>query len=483
MEKKILIFLFIGILIVPFLVSNTEVYASSAPGEKITVVTPVKIKTLDKMIKISEPNFDVTINGIIVNDINAVHKIICYNNIVYFPLDWIYSNWLGFDISMSENDEIIIDNTGEVNSFVSWGKQLADGVVDNLGIREIDGIISNEVIINGKVIDNTNEIYPLLKYFGGEVYFPLTWKWVVNEFGWSYVWDAQTGLTIHTKKDINTSDILLQTQILSEINELTYKKSAYVNAVVKSLETNESYYINLKKETLGIQEGLNRANFQLITDSYTNCYFESQPIADENSRNTIADENSRNTIDDKKNRNTIVVEGRDGVKYGVDGYRYRYTLEHEYKEKVSDISVNGKSYLDDIHIIAYKVENKGILSQENNIYQFLRNAGYIHEETPEYNLCDNLLKFEFLSGRNKVISFEKTMLYGSDEVYKIEYETNDRNYLNLKVNTWDENTYINQPKISTKKTAFVILKKGDISQIIINDGKFEYDMSITIYSR
>jgi len=465
MKKRLLIFLLIGILLVPFLVLNAEVYASSSPGEKVTVITPVKINTLDKIIKISQPNFDVTINGIIINYKNAVHPIICYNNIVYFPLDWIYSSWLGLDISMGENDEIIIDNTGKTNSFVSWRRELANDTVDNLEITEINGVITNKVIINGKVIDNTNETYPLLKYSGGEVYIPLTWKWVANEFGWSYAWDAQTGLTIHTKKDINTSDILLQTQILSEINEFTYKKSAYVNAVVKSLETNESYQINLKKETLGIQERLNRANSQLITDSYTNCYFESQPIADENKKNTA------------------VIEVTDGVNYEVDGYWYRYILEHEYEEKVSDISVNGKSYLDDIHIIADKVQNEGITSQDDNIYQSLRNAGYIHEQTPEYNLCDNLLKFEFLSDRNKVLSFEKTTLYDFNEVYEIKYETNDRNYLNPKVNAWDENTYINQPKVSTKKTAFVTFNEGDISQIIINDGQFEYDMSITMYSR
>lgn len=461
MNKKILTLTVAGVLLAAFLFSNAEVYAINSPEEKVPVITPDRINTLDRVIKISQPNFNVTINGIAIKNKNSAHPIIFrYKNITYIPLDWIDSHWLGLDINMDENNSIIINNTEKVNSFVSWRSDSAEGAIYNLNITKINGIIANKVAINGKEIDNKKETYPVLEYLG-DVYIPLTWNLIVNEFGWFYAWDAKTGLTINTgAKGVNTSNLLLQTQVLSKINEFTYNKSAYIIAEVKSFETNEVFKVDLQKDTAGILEHLNRSIDQFITDSYTNLYFESH---------------SSNNED---NKNPIIIKSADGGHYELDGYYYRYVLEQEYKNKISDIYVSGKSYLDDIHIIGDKVQKDGTFIHDDNIYQALRNAGYFHEQTPEYNICDNLLKFEFLSDRNKVLSFEKTISDGFDESYKIEYETNDRNYLNPKVNTWDKNTYINQPKVSTKKTVVVSFTGGDITQININDGQFEYVMSI-----
>ncbi len=479
MKKNRWIIVILSILFLLFLVPNTEAFASGSQDEKATHYLK-RIKRLDKMITVYHPGFDVSINGVVISDKRPFHPIICYNDIVYIPLDWVYCNWLGIDISLGENDEIIIDHSGKENSFVTWHGAWGEGVIPNRDRRETDGMISNKVMVNGREIDNASETYPLLQYYDHEVYFPLTWEWIVNEFGWCHDWDAQTGLTIHTNGKNKTPDILLQTKILSEINDFTYNKSAYVKADVKSVQANESQQMDLKKRTSGIQDHLNRSTDQLITESYTTLYFEGPPAADNNNKNTAVDENKKSTIPDENNRNTIIIEGANGVCYEISGYYYRHVMEHDYTGKVWDIGVYGKSYLEDIDMIALRRNKDGTTSDDDKIYQSLKDAGYLHERTPEYNVCDNFLKFEFLSGRNKVLSFEETTLSGFDEAYRIEYETFDRNYLNPEVDEWDEDTYIDQPKVFTKKTAVIAFEEGEIARIIINDGLFEYDMRIDV---
>ncbi len=56
-------------------------------------------------------------------------------------------------------------------------------------------IAGGAVRVNGKTVDNSREQYPLL-LFRDVTYFPLTWRFAVEEFGWSYHFDGESGLTI-----------------------------------------------------------------------------------------------------------------------------------------------------------------------------------------------------------------------------------------------------------------------------------------------
>jgi hypothetical protein len=51
--------------------------------------------------------------------------------------------------------------------------------------------------VNGKRIHNSSEPWPLLNY-NGITYLPLTWRFAVDEFGWSYSWSAEEGLRINS---------------------------------------------------------------------------------------------------------------------------------------------------------------------------------------------------------------------------------------------------------------------------------------------
>lgn len=65
------------------------------------------------------------------------------------------------------------------------------------GSRHTAVIPSYPIYINGQRIDNSREAYPLLN-FRGITYFPLTWRFVVDEFGWDETWSDETGYFLCT---------------------------------------------------------------------------------------------------------------------------------------------------------------------------------------------------------------------------------------------------------------------------------------------
>ncbi|TCT16321.1 hypothetical protein EDC18_102338 [Natranaerovirga pectinivora] len=469
MKEKVFVFFITCSMFLSLLLLNTEVYATYLEDSETEIVIRVpdsRIETLEQEINISERKFNVSIDGIFINDINAIYPTIIYNNIVYLPLDWINCKWLGISVNIGENNEIIIDTTGEVRSSVSLDYEW------NINLESIEmGIITNEIIINGKSIDNTLEAYPIMKYEypveiysnliiqDSRIYFPLTWKWIVDEFGWFYEWHPQTGLRIQTQSN---TDKLFLGQILSKINDFTFNKMAYISADVKSIETNESYHINLVKRTSGIRQlaiGLMDPEYLIKRNSQI-LYLGNESLTD--------------------NDELIVIEGSEGFKYTIYGYRKAYLFEHEYEQDLKTISefyfnhdtcVDGSITMNDISISS---------NESCNIHQLLRDEEYIPEATPQYNLSDNIYKFEFLTEKNKVVSFEKMNSYDPYENYKIEYETHEYDYLNPKMIAGEENANESHSKALTKKTAVITLKDGSIVRILINDGLFEYDMFIDI---
>ncbi|HBV67949.1 MAG TPA: hypothetical protein DEF04_07045 [Clostridiales bacterium] len=76
--------------------------------------------------------------------------------------------------------------------------------------------------INGKMVDKSNAEYPLLS-FRDITYFPLTWGYGVNEFGWDYHFDSDSGLVISSQ---NASPKLL------ELVDYLYKENEYGNFIV-----------------------------------------------------------------------------------------------------------------------------------------------------------------------------------------------------------------------------------------------------------
>ena len=145
-------------------------------------------------VQVTLPSFSVTLNGQTTGNDYSKYPLLVYKDITYFPMTYYDCRLLGLKTDWTADTGLVIDkNEGyfyeylrEVNNSKNARKQTA---------RIADG----KITVNGKVIDNSKEEYPLL-VFRDVTYFPLTWRFAVNEFGWDYRFNQQEGLVIDNDK-------------------------------------------------------------------------------------------------------------------------------------------------------------------------------------------------------------------------------------------------------------------------------------------
>ncbi|UUZ86436.1 DUF5050 domain-containing protein [Paenibacillus sp. P26] len=145
-----------------------------------------------KQVKVSLPDFPIVLNGTPVDNIHSQYPLLLYKDITYFPMTWDYARALGLT--------------------TSWDAQAGLGIIKRERAEELmqtlkpeGGILSGEtamlpdfpVQVKGKQIDNTAEPYPLL-LFRNITYFPMTWRFTHDEFGWNTSWDSVNGFRIDT---------------------------------------------------------------------------------------------------------------------------------------------------------------------------------------------------------------------------------------------------------------------------------------------
>ena len=152
-------------------------------------------------VQVTLPSFDVTLNGQKIDNDSRQYPLILYKNITYFPMTYYDSRFLGL--------------------FTSWdaetglGVNTYDGVcayhIDTTGTKNKKNhtaqIAQGQITVNSCWVDNSKEEYPLL-LFRDVTYFPLTWRFAVDEFGWEYQFDNANGLIIN-RANVATESVLL----------------------------------------------------------------------------------------------------------------------------------------------------------------------------------------------------------------------------------------------------------------------------------
>lgn len=137
------------------------------------------------------PEFPVTMNGVTIDNEDLEYPFILYNNITYFPMTYFDSRFLGIGTSYTPEEGLGVfrlDVCGEYN-----GELRSCSNVPYYKVMKAEG----KITVNGKDVDNSSEEYPLL-LFRDVTYFPMTWRFCVDEFGWSYHFDFDNGLVIDT---------------------------------------------------------------------------------------------------------------------------------------------------------------------------------------------------------------------------------------------------------------------------------------------
>lgn len=177
-------------------------------------------------------NFDVTLNGILVNNINSDYPLLMYKGITYFPLTWDYSRFLGIETNWSQALGLVITKTGKAYDY-----KPSENTINQTQKKYSVVIPDYNITINGKKIDNKTEKWPLIN-FRGITYFPLTWRFAADSFGWEYSWSQETGLIISCPEGKSNP----KETVLSIINQMAFGTGYSFNATITENQTDKIKY-------------------------------------------------------------------------------------------------------------------------------------------------------------------------------------------------------------------------------------------------
>jgi len=135
------------------------------------------------------PDFGVTLNGHSVENEYRKYPLLVYRDITYFPMTWYDTRLLGLEAKWTQEQGLSLEQGPVTSSYVPYTSEHRNG---NTHTAEVP---TSFVTVKGKRIDNTKEPYPLLS-FRDVTYFPLTWRFAHEEFGWDYQWSDVEGLRI-----------------------------------------------------------------------------------------------------------------------------------------------------------------------------------------------------------------------------------------------------------------------------------------------
>ncbi|AFH63699.2 hypothetical protein ACVNS2_23825 [Paenibacillus caseinilyticus] len=150
------------------------VHAAAAPAVTVTL-----------------PSFPVKINGLTIDPSKAQYPPIVYKDITYFPLTWDYTQTLGLPYTWSETEGLRI--TGNGNRYRV--RPAADTGGSNRKTAYTAAPVTYPVTVNDKAIDTAAEEYPLLN-FRNITYFPMTWRFMHDEFHMKLSWQAKDGFAV-----------------------------------------------------------------------------------------------------------------------------------------------------------------------------------------------------------------------------------------------------------------------------------------------
>ncbi|MBE1447416.1 DUF5050 domain-containing protein [Paenibacillus sp. OAS669] len=143
----------------------------------------------DASVRVTLPDFVVNLNGHTVENQYREYPLLVYRDITYVPMTWYDSRLLGLEATWSPNDGLNIKQSRVASSYAPYQSDRRNAAAYTAEVP------ASAVMINGKTIDNSKEEYPLLS-FRDVTYFPLTWRFAHDEFGWDYRWEDRSGLSI-----------------------------------------------------------------------------------------------------------------------------------------------------------------------------------------------------------------------------------------------------------------------------------------------
>ncbi|MBP1996260.1 DUF5050 domain-containing protein [Paenibacillus eucommiae] len=156
----------------------------------VSMLAPAgQIKAAAASVKVTLPNFEVKLNGHTVENQYREYPLLVYRGITYFPMTWNDTRMFGLETTWSQAAGLNIKQSPVTSSYAPYKSGSRNKSTYSTKIS------TSAITVNGKVINNSKEPYPLLN-FRDITYFPLTWGFAHDEFGWNYKWSTASGLSI-----------------------------------------------------------------------------------------------------------------------------------------------------------------------------------------------------------------------------------------------------------------------------------------------
>ncbi|NLN86167.1 MAG: DUF5050 domain-containing protein, partial [Syntrophomonadaceae bacterium] len=155
----------------------------------VSLLLPAQTALGATTVPVTLPAFNVTLNGVEIDNDRSSYPLLVYKDITYFPMTYYDSRFLGLESSWNAQRGLAVVKTGatwDYHPYRSNSPHL------NAYTAQVAGF---SITVNGQKVDNHGEEYPLL-LFRNVTYFPLTWRFAVDEFGWEYSFDSAGGLVI-----------------------------------------------------------------------------------------------------------------------------------------------------------------------------------------------------------------------------------------------------------------------------------------------
>lgn len=153
---------------------------------------PGEASAADTRLTVTLPSFQVTLNGQTVDNRNREYPLIVYNDITYFPMTWYDCRYLGLENTWSPEQGLSVQQSSITAPYHDYASAAA-----NMARSYRAELAEGPIAVNGQTIDNHTEEYPLLS-FRDITYFPLTWRYAHDAFGWEYDWSESSGLSIRS---------------------------------------------------------------------------------------------------------------------------------------------------------------------------------------------------------------------------------------------------------------------------------------------
>ena len=178
-------------------------------------------------------SFKVTLNGVVMDNDYAQYPLIVYKDITYFPMTYYDCRFMAVKTDWDNDTRTLSINAAGA------GDQYHPTTKNDKNPQKITAsVVDYNVFINGKKIDNLSEPYPLLS-FRDVTYFPMTWRFCVDEFGWKYSYTQESGLIVDSGKD-SASDPKKEA-LENVIYEDQYLRIQYLGFVVDENAAEYSY--------------------------------------------------------------------------------------------------------------------------------------------------------------------------------------------------------------------------------------------------